>query len=350
VIVTRKLGIRYLWIDSLCIIQDNLVDWEEQASSMCDIYKNTFLTLAATRCESCTEPLLPSFCHAVNGIDEMGSPFKIGVRIECLHLDDEHSRNPLLTRGWVFQERLLSRRILHFGFDELFWGCMESTSCECAEKIDRGGLRIKSIRNRIPPGATDKDLQNTWHGLIYCYTALVLTKSSDRLVAILGLAKEMQPHRKGRYVAGLWQDSMIADLAWTVCGWGAAKSRPSQEETLAPTWSWASVNCACEYPSNWIDGDTVVLAVQAPNPAKFPADRRALGCLTLKGRLITGESDNGPSDSYRENPFNWWLTSSFSGWQGRVFFTPNYFNSPDTRPAIPDGEPVFALLSVMTLM
>ena len=343
VIVTRKLGIRYLWIDSLCIIQDDLVDWEEQASSMCDIYKNAFLTLAATRCESCTEPLLPSFCHAVDGVDEVGSPLKIGVRIECFHLDNQHSMNPLLTRGWVFQERLLSRRILHFGFDELFWECMEGTSCECAEEIDRGGLPIKSIRNRIPPGATDKDLQNIWHELIHYYTDLSLTKLSDRLVAILGLAKEMQPHRKGRYVAGLWQESMIADLAWEVYGWGAANSRPPQEETLAPTWSWASVNCACEYSSNWIDGDTIVLAVQAPNPAKFPADRRALGGLTLKGRLITGKSDNRPLYGDRENPHHQWLACSFSGWQGRVFFTPDCADDPDTRPAIPDGEPVFCL-------
>lgn len=48
IIITRQLGLRYLWIDSLCIIQDSLRDWETEAAKMASIYQNSYVTISAT--------------------------------------------------------------------------------------------------------------------------------------------------------------------------------------------------------------------------------------------------------------------------------------------------------------
>lgn len=163
---------------------------------MCAVYQNSFLTIPATRCEGSMDNL-PSFQRTVRGSDEMGNPLTVAIRSECLYLDSQHSKYPLLTRGWIFQERLLSRRIFPFGYDELFWECIESTSCECAVEIVRGGLSIKSSRNRNFRQGTRMNKRRIWSQLVAYYTNLDLTYAFDRQMAILGLAKKMRPYREG---------------------------------------------------------------------------------------------------------------------------------------------------------
>lgn len=340
--MTRKLGIRYLWIDSLCIIQDDADDWNEQSSRMCDIYQNGFLTIAATRALGCEDSLLPSFQHNVDGFDEHGSRHQIAVRLKDTHLYTERFSGSLLNRGWVFQERLLSRRMLHFGHDELFWECMECMTCECPTGLFCPGLDIKSIRTRIPEGGTKEDRRTSWQTIVQGYTSLSLTKISDRRVAILGLAAEMAPHRKGRYLAGLWEDTLISDLAWERLGGESwiGNARPPQTLTRTPTWSWASIDDACTYFHNWKDGDTTVLAIREPDAGNLPADGRALGCLTLRGRLITGTSCNTPPTQKWES----WFSHTFGFW-GKGLFVSDCDRSLNTELSVqvPDGELVFCL-------
>jgi len=347
VLVTRKLGIRYLWIDSLCIVQDDAKDWNEQAFRMCSIYQNAFLTIAATRALGCEDTLFPLFEHTVDGLDQDGNPHQVAVRILDDHLMPTRSSDSLLTRGWFFQEQLLSRRMLHFGHDELFWECMESSTCECWVVGYSYSLKFKSIRTRIPESGTDEHKRSIWQQLVSHYSGLSLTKVSDRQMAILGLVAEMQPHRKGKYLAGLWEDTLISDLAWQQKKLDG-NPRPPQTLTRAPTWSWASVDGTCEYLEDWRNSDTTVLAIQAPDLENFLDDRQALGCLTLSGSLVTGTSDNSTGRGWDN-----WFSKTFA-FRGRANFTFDYnhllntesercFSDSKSEIQVPDGTPVFCL-------
>ncbi|PSN70746.1 HET-domain-containing protein, partial [Corynespora cassiicola Philippines] len=176
VLYTRALGIGYLWIDSLCIIQDSTEDWLVQSRAMASIYQNAILTLAATasvgphdglfrtsRPEHMATPLelAPSVQHRnCDMIDRASAPnienggcccccpeneaehVKVYARTPLPHLQSPH---PLLKRAWVLQERLLSPRILHFLADELAWECMGALECLCS------ALSISKATTSLPP-------------------------------------------------------------------------------------------------------------------------------------------------------------------------------------------------------
>jgi hypothetical protein len=135
--VTRKLGIQYLWIDSLCIIQDNQEDWARESSIMGLIYKNGYCNIAAAAASDGTQgcfqqrdPLLAQPCRVTLDRELKRFGLKTGLYNLVPHTLWEQglSKAPLLKRGWVVQERVLARRVLHFGRNQLFWECQELVS------------------------------------------------------------------------------------------------------------------------------------------------------------------------------------------------------------------------------
>ena len=133
--LTRRLGIRYIWIDSLCIVQDDEDDWREQAAQMATIFQGAYVTIAAT---SATSPSAGYFSVSPRQYlakrlyyrDEKGVTHAAYARRTIPHFFSSTAfgqsgysldRSPLLSRGWVFQERLLSPRILHLGAVEMAW-------------------------------------------------------------------------------------------------------------------------------------------------------------------------------------------------------------------------------------
>jgi hypothetical protein len=138
IIFTLTLGVQYIWIDSLCIIQDNTNDWEVESSRMGDIYQNAYLTLAATAASNDSEGYF-----SVQGkqaqefrLHPKNRDGSIMVREKIQHWQTRSARLsvklfPVLTRGWVLQERYLSPRTLHFCSHELVWECLEDMTCEC---------------------------------------------------------------------------------------------------------------------------------------------------------------------------------------------------------------------------
>ncbi|KAI1300819.1 heterokaryon incompatibility protein-domain-containing protein [Xylaria venustula] len=264
----RKLGIQYIWIDSLCIIQDSEADWRAESSRMADIYENAHITLAATKSGSgaggCFSIALPERkAYELRCDDDDGTPHSIYVR---RNLHDDYNvgpnNNPLLRRGWVFQERLLSPRVLHFGAQELYWECMEAAACECSyissskekesqplSSISEYLLRhmLGKISHAIKLSSESPQvLKNRWHEIVEEYSYLSLTFERDKFPALSGVAKQMQRFREARYVAGLWEDNLIEDLLWRTFALSA--ERPSKWR--APTWSWASINGRVQYVSN----------------------------------------------------------------------------------------------------
>ncbi|KXX74466.1 hypothetical protein MMYC01_204470 [Madurella mycetomatis] len=149
ILVTRKLGIGYLWIGSLCIIQNDSDDWVREAARKCSVYQNATLTISADAARGSTQGLLkqvsarrfsPAVALPVSGNDLNSNPVyirEIAVgswerpgELGGLHLMDIQRAEPLLGRAWVLQEWLLSRRISHFCSGELFWECNTPMQCE----------------------------------------------------------------------------------------------------------------------------------------------------------------------------------------------------------------------------
>ena len=102
--VTRRLGIRYIWVDALCIVQSPGGDWETESSRMADVYGGAFITISAA--------LSPDVSHGLSRRSALLSDIDRALGL---------SGNPLYRRGWALQERMLSKRNLIFGLDQLRW-------------------------------------------------------------------------------------------------------------------------------------------------------------------------------------------------------------------------------------
>lgn len=210
--LTKLLGLRYIWIDALCIIQDSEADWQRESARMSQIYLHSYCNLSATaskdgsggliRLERDTLPLQPlqlrvgnTYCNIVDS--------EIWVR--------EIEDSPLNKRAWVCQERTLAPRNLHFGSTQLFWECDECTACE-SFPTGFPSCVVTSSRRRISPSvlgiegvpfrATDalripeeSDGNATlrpyavWGSIVETYSKCALTKETDRLIAIGGIAE-----------------------------------------------------------------------------------------------------------------------------------------------------------------
>ncbi len=138
--LTSLLGIKYIWIDSLCIVQNDKEDWTIESAKMADVYEYASLTLSATASAGdsygCFSSSFSTSRSLPISLPEDVGTCEIAVRKPITHWDalgqDEmHARFPLMSRGWAFQERLLSRRVLHFSESELVWECRELSTCEC---------------------------------------------------------------------------------------------------------------------------------------------------------------------------------------------------------------------------
>ncbi|KAF2658117.1 HET-domain-containing protein [Lophiostoma macrostomum CBS 122681] len=312
--IVRKLGIQYLWIDSLCILQDDIEDWRRESAKMASVYQKSHITIAATKspndtggCYSTPSPYHSDFRLSLRhpGITDVLSD--VYVRKKIVHFGNPHAVNPLLTRAWVYQERLLAPRMLHFCERELVWECQELVSCECTgykpgvhlkkeygavvrrrKEGSRGSalhvwgawrkrpllsrsrfvpqnLVRETSRSSLPSIRSNSDgsirsdssqfafvddfLPSMWRNIVTQYSALNLTRGSDRLPAIAGVARQVGYTIGGQYLAGLWERSLPDDLLWKVDEPLETRTNHRPQNYRAPSWSWASVNGKIEYMS-----------------------------------------------------------------------------------------------------
>lgn len=246
--VTRSLGIRFLWIDSLCIIQDDTNDWEQEAVNMGNVYTHAYLTIAASRSPDSES----GFLKPRSGIEVVQMRVKAapwGSQTKqyqySLGLETNYSdmAGPLTTRAWAFQERILSPRILHFTKGGIFWECWTDYDCEnlCSTRDAQKKIftRSASYPDSLSPSALGAirdphhDDTVTWNRIVETYTQSNLTKESDRLVAIKSLMDRIAPNM---FCKGIRTSKLRQDLFW------AARNGDLQfvAETKAPSWSWAS--------------------------------------------------------------------------------------------------------------
>jgi len=268
--IARFLGVRYLWIDSLCIIQDSKEDWVAEAALMGSIYENSLCTIAASAaidsnhgCFTNRDPIRFATCHVAGS-----APYQKGLFIQPPISRRTFSHCHLDTRAWTFQEKILSPRTISFGRLEIQWSCglgianeqdmYGQGSCYLGDEDmpNSGPLFGNDGWNAIwaadivrdyhfaaellhkEDGGDDLDFHRWWYRLVKEYSERDLTMSTDKLVALSGIAEKTQMRTGRSYVAGIWKETIHHDLLWRVGG----RLTPRPSGYRAPSWSWAAVD------------------------------------------------------------------------------------------------------------
>ncbi|KAK1635689.1 heterokaryon incompatibility protein-domain-containing protein, partial [Colletotrichum phormii] len=226
--ILKRLGLRYLWIDSLCIIQDSVDDWRKESITMAEVYRNGVINIAATAASGGDEGLYfdPDPIHSRHLRISFTQP---------IHGDPSEEETigeaPLNTRGWVLQERLFSPRVVHFSRHQLFWQC----------GMDYRIGQFAMAKEEKDPFMLE-EAYLPWEEVVTTYTAQHLTKGEDKLIAVQALAKAMEEAVDDCYVAGLWESRLVEDLLWACSATGERAWYSRQTTWRAPTWSWASID------------------------------------------------------------------------------------------------------------
>ncbi|KAL8787745.1 MAG: hypothetical protein Q9213_002065 [Squamulea squamosa] len=305
IFVARRMGCKYLWIDSLCIIQDSREDWLHEAGLMREVYANSHCNIAATWNSSSNDGCFTKR----NALEVEGlvvSPQWAGLKSTTYRVVDFGLWESLVTsaglnkRAWVVQERLLAPRVLHFGRTQLAWECHEIDACETYP----AGLPVaqqgaQTMHKGLDPDTDGKTLQSMgdsqsspnlhayhiWNKIVVAYTAGELTVASDKLVAISGLAKNMQTLLQDEYLAGLWKGTLPSDLLWKVVG---GSTRATQYR--APTWSWAALDGQV-MPGRPNTVRNLIFIEEAktdPLVLENPLGQLKFGWIRLRGVLLPG--------------------------------------------------------------
>ncbi|KAJ4301574.1 hypothetical protein N0V90_003667 [Kalmusia sp. IMI 367209] len=267
--ITRRLGFRYIWIDALCISQNNSADWAEEAPKMSSYYGLSALMIAAAVAEDSSKGILVD--RHVPYSPVMGKDKKYCLRQRLLRWGWDIERSVLASRGWCAQERMLAPRIVHYTKRQMIWECANGLKFEASgieeKQVGSGQIDWHYSKGKLQPSVTraleagSSRMSNeresgmaadaegtrlntlgrvrTWQQCIDEYAPRNLTVSSDKLHAISGVAAILNyDGEMGTYLAGLWSKHIIAGLAWGRVN-AVLTSLPAYR---APSWSWASLN------------------------------------------------------------------------------------------------------------
>jgi hypothetical protein len=337
-----RLGVRYIWIDSLCILQDSTKDWLYQSAQMDQVYNNSLCNISATAARNSSEGLYVDRDSKQHWIDEVnlntanvpGRPLKLEkpkeklpIQDSALQLPNANPKNskpvkntrlvnggkvadapkkytvldldfwettvdqaPVNRRGWVLQERLIAPRVLHFCHDQIAWECWEMDAIESRPngtpllQLKSGSIVRWSRFKGMVPSVDGKALRNArlsrgrrkkgqyvdidahmeceipsiycfevWKRIVENYSRLCLTKGTDKLIALAGIAKIMSRRifngRDEDYIAGMWRANLESQLLWRVDPalqkdqtYYPHSDRPSMDEYRAPSFSWAAID------------------------------------------------------------------------------------------------------------
>jgi hypothetical protein len=292
--IARQLSIRYVWVDSLCIIQDSASDWTTESAKMGEYYMNSHFTVAAVSASDGSAgcflkrdvlkvtpcPMSIQFPESDGCVGRPGATFgslRLTFEEDPSDQTDGFQRPPLWRRAWVVQERLLSTRLLQFSDVQMSWKCRSEKASErmpegsakyvngnedgtlrpvllglkgcisySIEGSDANQTEKRSLMNpAIDPVTERSDLYDAWYDLVMLYGKCDLTISSDIFPAISGIVKSISRASGDEFVAGLWKRDMHRGLLWTAPD--STASRKDLRQYRAPSWSWASLPATCSF-------------------------------------------------------------------------------------------------------
>jgi len=237
VVFCRLMKVHYLWIDALCIKQDDEDDWRKESISMGHIYENAkCVIMAHITSDGFLEKSLLSRASI-----KLDSPEPSGGSAPCVSLMDSSSfcinNSPLSIRGWVFQERMLAKRAVHFMTEHILMedmGNITSEHCPDQYTSQRDQKRALFSHEKMD----SQEFCGLWAGMVEDYSACELTQSKDKIPAISGLAKVFSGRGHGQhFLAGLWSENLSQQFLWV-----STSSSAHREQWRAPSWSWASLD------------------------------------------------------------------------------------------------------------
>ncbi|KAI1125264.1 heterokaryon incompatibility protein-domain-containing protein [Nemania abortiva] len=302
--VIRKLEIKYLWIDALCIYQDSDEDKTSELARMATYYSRAIVTICAAAASRSTE----GFLHA-----RWPSPYEFGpVRLRLRDgggeagnvymLQEAKAKEPTVARAWTLQESLLSRRILIFSRRQLYWCCVDSFGGCGGQHVGLTKLISGYIDKVVDDVRTmgpllDGPLRGKWKMIVEQYTQRRLSFAADKLLAVSAVAEHLsrvywKHEQDSIYLAGLFvkaidPSSWLEQLLWYSVGWRIETRRPIPYRS--PSWSWAAVDgpvrfeyMSQDYAMNMATVVNVSIDLVVPN-ARFGSVRG--GLLTLESKM-----------------------------------------------------------------
>lgn len=315
--IARRLQVQYLWIDSLCIMQDrdDSSDWLHEAALMEKVYSNAFLNISATGASDSSKGLFtrrnprtlrpPEIELSLDGLKSSKSKVSTKYRLaRTLFWRTELSQAPLMKRGWVLQERLLAPRVLHFAHNQLLWECCEMDASETYPEELPPALAVETSTHfkRLNPlvdgprlrqyGLQEADSRffahELWKRIAEGYSKGLLTNGGDKLIALSGIAKKISSMLVDEYVVGMWRFCLESQLLWWINHCQQANHEPSTRPGgyRAPSFSWASVDgmvTTGDFTDKGILIEVTDLKIDyVTNDVTGPVKG---GCLYLKGSL-----------------------------------------------------------------
>jgi len=323
--VTHGLGLRYLWVDSLCIMQDSKADKAQQISQMKRIFESSFVTIIAASAATASVGFLrqsstpsslqlPYWYDGSWGVVELKERWAWDSRSEVIN-----------SRAWTLEEKLLSPRKLIYSSHHMSWECRSETLYDPSSADQRREaypLALSKLWAVTSPNSLSElntenqdreDILNEWREVVTWYTGREMTEEADKLRAIAGLAESFQtpikvlwPSDQCSYFAGFWLDDFPQGLLWyrrRLTDIGSVLTRPRRSR--APSWSWASINGQVvdfqslkkkqldgSYERLWYNSESTVrslsellhIHVESTVPS-FPYGQVKDGALQLRGYL-----------------------------------------------------------------
>ncbi|KAF2492438.1 HET-domain-containing protein, partial [Lophium mytilinum] len=218
VLITHSLGFRYLWIDSLCILQNlDKKDWGVEVGNMSSIYQNARMTIAATSAAESREGCFPSRI----------APFASDRTVLKIRIDKSSCERVTSEWAWVLQEIILSPRVLFFAQNLVYWMCAECVASEdglykdedCSSIIQRPQTLKSELYQRVEESSLFLNgtpaLIALWYDFVEDYSSRHLTHSSDKLGAIAGMTRHFRNEMCNEMPAmGLWESDLRHGILW----------------------------------------------------------------------------------------------------------------------------------------
>lgn len=307
--LARAIGIRYLWIDALCIIQDDEGDWSHESSQMNLIYRHAFVTFCSLSSDSCHEgflnraptiaiPFQSTIQKAIKGFYSIRARSIAGFHVDRKKDMRDHALSKWGTRGWTYQEQVMSTRFLLFGSLRMHFTC---DTCQWAEgdeaPKDRSEMGISIQITRFKDKRISiRQLYEYWNQIVQGYCHRSVTFDKDRLPAIAGIARMIGEALQDQYLAGLWRGNLQCGLAWysfddgigTLSrGLEAYLQNIRERNYVAPSWSWAALS-AMEYeptPDTCLFEESTIVDVSTKTISEDLYGQVSVGVLRIRAKM-----------------------------------------------------------------
>jgi hypothetical protein len=360
--IIRIIGVRYVWIDSLCIIQNDEKDWANEASLMFDVFSNSFLTLAVASTSSCHESFLYQslpqrfqvpFQSRINPnisgsyFIQKSPPKEIPDHSyveDQIPLNGDMFSSEWDKRGWVWQEQNAPSKLLIWGKSMLHFRDTIFTSEDGSGATSwHFGLDYSGLGGKNP--------QSKWYSWMRDFSSKKLSYRTDRLPAVSGLAKLVSRTTKDEYRAGHWynKEDFWKELCWTV------QYPPKFDELLqdltaserysAPSWSWASRSQQARwkiFPYNARLYESEIIDYQVTLKGEDSSGAVREGKVIIRGKLkqvqvppSTGQYMADLSQKYYKKHYKWTWRLELPGTKW-VMYTLDWMPDP-TKAMDPNG-------------